>query len=366
MSTQTAFHGSDLELIEQRYGIAKESILSFSANVNPLGLSPQFRSSLAQHLDAVLAYPDRDYIRLRQAIAAYSGVPVEHLLVGSGATELISLFISSIAPRKAMLLNPTYSEYARKLELEGGAIVSYQLRPEAEFQLDVEELCSVLDESFDLLILCNPNNPTGTALTHAQLRPLLAHCQDKGIYVMIDETYVEFAARLEQITAVVLTSEFKNLFVLRGVSKFFAAPGLRLGYCVVGDATLYARMARNKDPWSVNALAATAGAQMFLDETFISHTHTFVQQEMGRLLDRLRTNRALHVYEPTANFVLLRLLSPTHTSFQAFEYAIKRGLMIRDCASFPGLGEKHIRFCLHTSENNDRLMDVLEEYLTDC
>lgn len=362
MSTHAAFHGSDLELIAQHYNIPKESITSFSANVNPMGLSPQFLQALSTHLDAVMEYPDRDYTDLRHAISQYCHAAPEHILVGSGATELISLFIGTIAPKKAMLVDPTYSEYARNMQREGGKLISYQLRPEHDFHLDITDLCHKLDSQFDLLILCNPNNPTSTALRQEEMRTILAHCQTHHIYVMVDETYVEFAPDSDQITSIPLTEEYDNLFVLRGVSKFFSAPGLRLGYCVTGSTHLLDAVSRDKDPWSLNALAAVAGGAMFSDQEFICRTRHFVQTEMERLCTRLQQNPSLHVYPPVTNFVLLRLEDPSLTSSAAFEFAIREGLMIRDCSSFPALGSQHIRFCLNKPAQNDRLMDVLERF----
>ena len=104
------FHGSDLEKIEKIYGIRKEDITSFSANVNPLGISPKLRETLAAHVDAITTYPDREYTELRKAIAAYADTQFENVIVGNGSTELSSLFIQLRHPKKAMVLGPTYSE----------------------------------------------------------------------------------------------------------------------------------------------------------------------------------------------------------------------------------------------------------------
>lgn len=107
------FHGSDLEKIEQIYGIKKEEITSFSANVNPLGISPLLRKTLADHIDAISTYPDREYTSLRRCLSAYTGASPDHIIVGNGSTELISLFIQITHPKKALILGPTYSEYER-------------------------------------------------------------------------------------------------------------------------------------------------------------------------------------------------------------------------------------------------------------
>lgn len=363
MTQKPKFHGSDLEFITKYYGIPKDQIVSFSANVNPLGISPKFRESLMQNIDQVMTYPEREYTELRSAISAYCHAPVSSILEGSGATELISRFIQYVHPQKAMLLAPTYSEYEREINLAGGTLISYYLQSDQEFQLDVPAFCSTLDDSYDLLILCNPNNPTGTALHHAQLRCILNCCRQHQIYVMIDETYVEFADEQEDITAIPFTEDYDNLFVLRGISKFFAAPGLRLGYAVTGNEQIKATFHDTKNPWSIHSLAASAGASMFSDEHFIHRTKLFISSERNRLVRILRTEPYLHVYEPTANFIFMRILKEGLTSSEVFDYLIQDGLMLRDCSSFKGLDGEYIRFCFSTSEQNDRLIQKLTEIL---
>lgn len=361
MTAKVAFHGSDFELVAKQYGIPKEHIVSFSANVNPLGLSPKLRQGLMDSIDKVMSYPDRDYTELRASIGCYCGADPDQILVGGGATEIISLFIKNIAPKKAMLINPTYSEYAREIALEGGELVSYQLLPENEFLINLDDLCGKLDASFDLLILCNPNNPTSSAVHQGDMRRLLAHCRKNGIYVMVDETYAEFAPDLADITSIPLIGEFDNLLVLRGVSKFFAAPGLRLGYGMTSNTGVLDYIRSTKNPWTLNSLAAAAGCAMFEDGDYIARTKDFTHREMARLCGILRQEENLHVYEPSANFVLLRILKEGVTSGVVFEHCIRKGLMLRDCSSFPGLGENHVRFCLNLPEQNDKLVSSILE-----
>ena len=130
------FHGSDLEKIEQLYGIKKEEITSFSANVNPLGISPLLKETLANHIDAITSYPDREYLSLRQCIADYVGADYENIIMGNGSTELISLFIQIEHPKKALIIGPTYSEYEREIALGGGTSLYYPLQEELDFALD--------------------------------------------------------------------------------------------------------------------------------------------------------------------------------------------------------------------------------------
>ncbi len=147
------FHGSDLEKIEQIYGIRKEEITNFSANVNPLGISPNLKQTLASHLDAITTYPDREYASLRHCIAEYAHTDFENIIVGNGSTELISLFIQIERPKKAMVLGPTYSEYEREIFLGGGATHYYPLKEENGFCLDLLDFIGHLNESIDLLVI---------------------------------------------------------------------------------------------------------------------------------------------------------------------------------------------------------------------
>ena len=205
------FHGSDLEKIEEIYGIKKEEIVSFSANVNPLGVSPLLRTTLADKIDAITTYPDREYTSLRKCIAAYCGTDYENVIVGNGSTELISLFIQIEHPKKAMIIGPTYSEYEREISLGGGTTLYYPLREKDDFRLDVNDFISHLNENIDLLVICNPNNPTSSCITSTDMRRILDACKEYDIYVMVDETYVEFAENMEEIDSVPLTNYYNNM-----------------------------------------------------------------------------------------------------------------------------------------------------------
>ena len=225
MNTRPVFHGSDIEKICEYYHLDKKDIVNFGANVNPLGLSENVKDAIASHLDLLSSYPDREYTSLRETISGYCGIPADFILPGNGSSELISLLIEARAPKRTLILGPTYSEYSRELSFSGSSQEYYHLKEEDDFQLDVADLCHTLEAGgYDFLILCNPNNPTSSAILQEDMRQLLRFCKDSDIFVMIDETYVEFAPDIHAVTAVPLTREFENLMVLRGVSKFFAAP----------------------------------------------------------------------------------------------------------------------------------------------
>ncbi|MGN0341449.1 MAG: pyridoxal phosphate-dependent aminotransferase [Roseburia sp.] len=353
------FHGSDLEKIEKIYGIKKEDIVSFSANVNPLGVSPKLRSTLASHIDAITTYPDREYTSLRNCIADYTGTEADRVIVGNGSTELISLFIQIKHPKKAFVIGPTYSEYEREISLGGGTTLYYPLREENDFILDVDDFTSSLNESIDLVVICNPNNPTSSCIDRHTMRRILDVCKRFDIFVMVDETYVEFAENVEEITAVSLTSYYNNIIILRGTSKFFAAPGLRLGYAITGNQDLIKLINTRKNPWTINSLAVIAGEIMFTDKEYIKNTRELISSERERIYEILKNHPDFKVYRPSGNFMLVKLLRTDVTSQDLFDKAIRQGMMIRDCSTFPFLNNKYIRFCFMSREMNDRLLSCL-------
>lgn len=357
------FHGSDLETIEQLYNIKKEDIVSFAANVNPLGISPKLSETLAKHIDCIMSYPDRDYTSLRRKISAYVNADIEDILVGNGSTELISLFIQIKHPKKALIIGPTYSEYEREVSLGGGCSLYYRLEEENDFRIDIDALDNELQPDVDLLVICNPNNPTSSAITRGDMRRILDICKKKGIFVMVDETYVEFSEDVQKITCVPLTRYYNNIVILRGISKFFAAPGLRLGYAICGNNDLLKEMNQRKNPWTINSLAAIAGEIMFTDEDYISKTRDLISKERDRVCQILKQCPNIKVFTPVVNFVLLKILKEGITSMDLFEASIKKGLLIRDCSSFPFLDNKFVRFCFMMPEQNDALLNIILDIL---
>lgn len=357
------FHGSDLEKIEEYYKIPKDEIVSFGANVNPLGVSSAVKEKLAANLDIISTYPDRNYKELKKAISNYSGVSPEHIVVGNGSTELISLLISQRRPSRALLLGPTYSEYARELSLVGGAMSYYNLKEETHFRLDIEDFLNAITDDTELVIICNPNNPTSSALTCSELEEIIYECEKRNVFVMIDETYVEFAPSMASITAVPLVDRYENFMVIRGVSKFFAAPGLRFGYGVTSNKDFLASLLEHQNPWSLNSIGAYAGELMLSDKEYIQKTRDLIGTERDRMMHALSQMSGAKVYDAYANFILVKILKENVTSFDIFEACIREKMMIRDCSSFESLDGEYVRFCIMNPADNSKLIDCLQKIL---
>lgn len=361
MSKKIEFHGSDLEKIAEYYQIPKDEIIQFGANVNPLGLSEHIKQELSAHLDVISSYPDRNYTSLKKTISRYCGCAPENVVVGNGSTELISLLISQRSAKKALVLGPTYSEYERELSLTGGQLSYYNLKESDNFILDTENFINSIADGTDLIIICNPNNPTSSAISQNDMEKIVSYCHTKNIFVMIDETYVEFAPDMDNITSIPLTVRYDNLMVIRGVSKFFAAPGLRFGYAVTSNRRFLAMLLTHQNPWSLNSVGAFAGELMLQDKEYIEKTWKLIDSERRRLYRELKKLDTFKVYPAYANFILLQILKKDVTSFHVFETAIRKKMMIRDCSSFQSLNGEFVRFCIMKPEDNQRLLSVLQK-----
>ncbi|MBQ6966625.1 MAG: aminotransferase class I/II-fold pyridoxal phosphate-dependent enzyme [Lachnospiraceae bacterium] len=359
------FHGSDLMRIEELYGINKDEIVSFSANVNPLGISPLLKKTVAEEIDCISSYPDREYRELKQVIAGYLNTSEEKIIPGNGSTELISMIIDIKRPGKTLIIGPTYSEYEREVSLSGGKSYYYQLKEKRDFRLDMDELNENLRNDVDMLIICNPNNPTSTVINRNDLRTIMDICKERDIFVMVDETYIEFVHDREKTEGIPLTDYYNNLFIIRGVSKFFAAPGLRLGYAVTGNRDLIREVGKIMNPWTINSLAEAAGKVMFKDSKYIEKTVKLIEKERKYVTERLSAMSAtIKTYEPSANFILFRIDSDSVNADTLFDSCIMQKMMIRNCCTFPFLDNRYVRICFMNHEDNVRLLNCIERELT--
>ncbi len=359
-----AFHGSDIEKIEERYGIPASEIVSFAANVSPMGLPDRYLSGIGQKLGCVERYPERDYKRLRMAVGEYCKADCSSIMVGSGSSELISAVIKHVREPYVLIVAPAYAEYERNVLIAGGRAAHYELKEENGFEFDTDALISSLSSDFDILMICNPVNPTGTAIKAAELEKVLRECEKLGVLCVVDETYVDFAD--EEYDATSLIKSYHCLFIIRSMSKFFCAPGLRLGYALSSDEKLMRAIEENKDPWSVSSLSAEAAILMLSDREYISNAKNYMSAERDRVcrkLDDLKDLGISYIY-PRANFVLVHLPGRGPSAAELFDMALRKRMMIRNCGDYRGLEMDYIRFCFMKKEDDDRLLSLIEEAYT--
>ena len=213
--------------------------LDFSVNTNPFGPLPEVVEAALGSRGELDRYPDPYCRELVQAIARKEQLPEEYILCGNGAADLIDLYVRALRPRMALEAAPTFSEYRRSLTAVGCEVREVVLTRESGFVWE-ESLLSRLDEEQpDLLVLCNPNNPTGRLISPSLLDRILSRCDERGIAVLIDECFIDLADRRESRTTDL--AHYPGLMILNAFTKSHSLAGLRLGYCMTADSRLLAR-----------------------------------------------------------------------------------------------------------------------------
>ena len=352
-------HGANLFDLQKKYGFKLEEIMDFSSNINPFGPDPESLQVLVDHIDMAKVYPDPAYVDLRQSISAYTGCDPDHIVLGAGTTDLLASYIGLVHPEKALLNSPCYSEYERELDKIGAQVFHYNLDKTRDFVFDVEEIIDLIQKnSIDLYVLTNPNNPTGSVLKVGDVEKILDQTE---AHLLIDETYIEFTDK-EKYTSTYLASQKDRLFVVRSTSKFFASPGIRLGYGILSEKEYLDKLTNELTLWGVNIYADLMGTHMFQNKAYQDQVYAHTEGERRRMMDRLSKLKSIKVYPSFGNFILVELLEDMDAKTLR-DQLLPRKLVIRDCASFPNLSPFFFRFCILSKEENDLLLDGLEDLL---
>jgi threonine-phosphate decarboxylase len=336
-------HGGDVLAAAARWHLDPSVILDFSANINPLGPPPGVLAAAQAALGAVTQYPEPYARRLRAALAERHGVPVEAVLVGNGAAEVIHLLLRQAAGRQVALPVPGFAEYERAARAAGGIIASEGTAFPSGAGLD----------SGDFLMLCNPHNPTGALLSCDQV---LAKADATAATVVVDEAFIDLTDAGEAGSVIPHVLRRPNLVVIRSLTKFYAMPGLRVGYAV-GRPELVAALDAVRDPWSVSGVAQAGALAALADNEYAQRTRAWVRDERAFLAGALARLPGYSVAPPSANFILVRGPEP---AWAIQERLGPQGILIRDCRSFQGLSEYHMRVAVRSRPENLRLLEALQ------
>ena len=341
-------HGGDT------YG--SPGLLDFSANINPLGTPPGVVKAAAEALSQLSRYPDPYCRGLTAAISEYEEVPRERILCGNGAAELIFSFCQALHPKKALLPMPSFSEYASALDAVDCEIVPYYLSREEKFALTEGFLDALAAFDGSLLMLCNPNNPTGQVIEGPIMEEILALCQRKGIFLFVDECFLDLTQGGEGLTLKNELERRENLLLLRAFTKSYGMAGLRLGYCLCGNSGLLTKMSRTTQAWNVSLPAQLAGVAALKETAFLSRAKEMIHSQRPLMASAMEA-MGLTVIPSRVNYLLF------YSEKELRAPLLARGIQIRSCANYPGLGAGWYRAAVKLPEENRQLLRALEEIL---
>ncbi|WP_448862856.1 pyridoxal phosphate-dependent aminotransferase [Clostridium sp.] len=404
-------HGGDI------YGDAAVE-LDFSVNTNRLGMPEAVRDAVIASAAAWEQYPDALCRKLRRAAAAFyeadgTPIPEDWLVFGNGASDILYAVVSAIRPKKAILLAPGFSEYEQALRMCGCEIRWLHLKEENGFSLESvkEELYAMLrDGSRDasetvspeknvkmesvsiesaqehtqkneiqegfpfkhenawekMLILGNPNNPTGRAISDDEMEELAEVCRETHIWLMVDECFQWFldARRESSFVGNLLNGVGNHVILLNALTKICSMAGLRLGYGIIPNAELRERLEKFRQPWSVSAPAQAGGVAAFAEladhsgGNLLEWTGEFLRTERLWLAEKLE-ELGFTVYPSQTNYLLFR--SPDEDSRDYKQGCLEHGILIRACENFEGLDRHYYRVAVRNREENERLINILKE-----
>ena len=323
--------------------------LDFSANINPLGPPEWLRSLVNRELEQIVHYPDPDCYRLRRAVAGRHGVDFNRVVAANGTTELLYLLPGLFPGRRLVLPVPSYIDYSAVFRASDHEMLLIELTAELNFVPKSGQLAEVLSDN-DLVLIGSPNNPTGVVYSADAILALAERFP--GTVFVIDEAFGEFVEGWRSVAG-----GAENIITLHSMTKFYAIPGLRLGYGIFSRSQAES-LGRRMLPWTVNHLAQAVGARCLEDVDFQRAGRQAVTGLRQQLVEWLAEFSRLHVFPASANYLLIRLEGEMD-AFRLSQRLLEQGILIRVCDNYQGLDHRYFRIAVRNEEENRRLLDAL-------
>lgn len=329
-------HGDDIHLYD---GIR----INFSSNIYNHFDHERLFCHLANQLDHVSNYPEPAPFGLEQSMAPLLGLQAEQLMVTNGATEAIYLIAQTFRRKRSAVITPTFSEYADACRMH-------------DHQLNHVYNLSQVHNDYDIVWLCNPNNPTGSVIDKDDLTAsIVAH---PDILFVVDASYARFTQR-----PLITTSEavfHPNLLMLHSLTKEYGIPGLRIGY-VIGNASLLDDLRRQRMPWAVNQVAIDAAYYLLAHSDEYEFDLSALMSERERVSRQLMAIGGVIVWPSDTHILLCQLTIGKASALK--EYLVREhGILIRDASNFAGLGPNYFRIAVQTPEENDELIEAIKQW----
>ncbi|MEG3970245.1 threonine-phosphate decarboxylase CobD [Microcoleus sp. T2B6] len=377
-------HGGNLAWAAALAGCPASAIVDFSASISPLGPPESALAAIQAHLSSLTAYPDPDYGELRTALGEALNVDRDWILPGNGSAELLTWAAWDLSKLEATyLVTPAFGDYWRALKAFGAQVlecpldlkslegeilsglvtddlsvsnrsfVSPSLRLPVPLAVDAGSGLQTTDRG---LLLNNPHNPTGLLFGKEAIVPYLQQLA----LVVVDEAFMDFLPPEQQQSSIDCVEEFPNLVILRSLTKFYSLPGLRMG-CAIAHPDILRRWQLLRDPWPVNALAAAAAAAVVRDTVFERQTWDWLPVARRELFEGLANLPGLQPFAGAANFLLVE----SSMSVSSIQKSLleRHRILIRDCLSFPELGDRFFRVAVRSRADNLRLIAGLGEVI---
>lgn len=343
--------GKPIEDVKRELGL--DEVIKLASNENPIGYSPLAKEAMLKELDLLSIYPDGASIELTAVLAQKLKVEPSQIIFGTGSSDIILMIARAflVPGDETVMANETFSQYKHNCEVENATLVEVPL---IEGVHDLDGMLAAITDKTKILWICNPNNPTGTILTEAQLIPFLDRVP-AHVLVVLDEAYCEYVSDPSFPDGVKLLESYENLVVLRTFSKVYGLAANRIGYGV-GRPEVIKLINQVREPFNTGRLAQVAAKASLLDDQFLSRSRE--QNQLGldyyhEQFDRL----GLSYFRGYGNFVMVDINQP---SMDIFQRLLKKGIIVRaGWKNYP----THIRVSVGTMDENKKFIHALEQVL---
>lgn len=331
-----------------------KEMVDFSVNINPLGIPENLEQKLIEGISDLIRYPEITGESVLEKLSKDLNKEKNQLILGNGAIELIYLFARSRKPGKALIIQPTFNEYERALLMYGWEVNHLILKKENNFLIQTK----VFEENLkklkpDVVFICNPNNPTGILYSKEQIKSLMGLSGNETIW-FFDESFIDFTGETGMIQ-----QQDKKIFILKSLTKFYALPGLRIGYGV-GNSQIIKKMMHFKEPWTINGLALIALAEVYEQKKFAKESRAYIDRQREVIYDELKKIAYLEIFKSYTDFHLCRLIDKD--AFLLKEALEKEGMSIRTCEDFLGLDSSYFRIAIKKEVENQKLINFLKNW----
>ncbi len=339
-------HGGDIYSASYR--------LDFSISVNPLGTPPSVKHAVMHSVASLGRYPDPKSRDLRRGLSEKLHMSANWITCGNGAAELMFAAALAVHPRAALLVCPGFSEYEKALVASGCRDIRFYLCSRRNgFQIK-ENILDQITEDIDMMYLCNPNSPTGILTNRDLIRRIMEKCREEKVLLVVDECFLELTDMARKQTIIGFVADNPNLVILRSFTKTYAMPGIRLGYCITSNQKLMDRIRDSLQPWPVSIPAQLAGEAALKEDEYLTQSRDLIAREL-RYLEQSFERIGITFYESGANFLFFE--GPENL----MEMCGKKGILIRDCRNYRGLGPGYYRVSVQNRRDNEELCGVLSD-----
>lgn len=330
-----------------------KNIIDFSANINPLGLKENSLEVMKNALDKSVFYPDNFSTNLRQAISRYENINKDYIFCSNGASDIIFRIVNYIKPKNALILAPTFADYERALKTVNCKIYKHILLEKDSFNLKEDILEIIKKEQFDIIFLCNPNNPTGQLIENKLIEKILKI--SKG-YVFVDECFIDFIKYNNNYTCKELINKYDNLIILKAFTKIFALAGFRLGYCITNNLNTINNLYFYGADWAVSIFAQEMGIYCLKNfEEYLKKSLEYISIEKDKIISSLK-RLDFKIIGSNANYIFFK-------GYKGFDKTLydNYNICIRSCSNYTNLTDEYFRIGIYKKEQNEILIEAIEE-----